>query len=302
MTRKPTQSCRRCRPWSDVAAPLNRREILRRTGAEFGTLALAALLKDQGLLDAHSSELAAALAPRPSHFRARAKRVIWLFMEGGPSGFDTFDPKPELQKRHGQRVEGIETHFGNPGPLLRPPYEFRQYGQSGAWVCEKMPAIARHVDDIAFVKSCYSESPNHSPAMYSMNTGINRPGFPSAGAWVTYGLGTANQNLPGYVVFPPGTGKGGAMNWGAGFLPSSYQGTLLRPTGQALLNLNRPDGVTPERQRKMLDLAAQINAEHLAAHPGEADLLGRIESFELAYRMQAEAPEAVNVDAESEAT
>src|SRR5687768_13381666 len=209
-----SQSCRRCRPASVPAAPTNRRDFLERTGAGFGMLALASLLNDRGLLAAGRASASPGnpLAPRPTHFAPRAKRVIWLFMEGGPSGFDLFDPKPELQKRHGQRIDGIETHFGNPGPLLRSPYSFKQYGQSGAWVCEKCPAVAGCVDDIAFIKSCHTESPNHSPAMYAMNTGISRPGFPSAGSWVTYGLGTENQNLPGYVVFPPGTGKGGAMN------------------------------------------------------------------------------------------
>src|SRR5687767_12323969 len=174
MNDRTAQGCRRTRPWTAPAPIANRRDFLKRAGAGFGTLALASLLKDQGLLAAEASPAASInpRAPRPLHRPARAKSVIWLFMEGGPSGFDLFDPKPELQKRHGQRVEGIETHFGNPGPLLRSPYEFKQYGQSGAWVCEKYPSIARCVDDIAFIKSCHTESPNHSPAMYSMNTGI----------------------------------------------------------------------------------------------------------------------------------
>ena len=307
MSKYPTQSCRQSRPWTAQPPVANRREFLKRTGAGFGMLALAGLLKDQGLLAAEAPVAGAGtlnpLSARAGHRAARAKSVIWLFMEGGPSGFDLFDPKPELQKRAGQKIDGIETHFGNPGPLLASPYSFKRYGQSGAWVCERYTEIAKHVDDIAFIKSCHTESPNHSPAMFSMNTGMARPGFPSAGAWVTYGLGSENRDLPGFVVFPPGTGKGGAVNWGAGFLPSSYQGTLLRTDGgRAILNLSRPKGVSPERQRKMLDLAREMNQAHLDARPAEADLLARIESFELAYRMQSQAPEAVNVDAETPET
>lgn len=179
-----TQSCRHTRPWAAPAPVADRREFLRRAGAGFGMLALASLLKDQGLLAAEAPSEAVPLAlnrlaARTLHRPARAKSVIWLFMEGGPSGFDLFDPKPELTKRAGQKIDGIETHFGNPGPLLASPYSFKQYGQSGAWVCERYTEIAKHVDDLAFVKSCHTESPNHSPAMFSMNTGIARPGYPA---------------------------------------------------------------------------------------------------------------------------
>jgi|SRR5579871_478715 len=284
----------------------NRREFLKRVGAGFGTLALASLLDQQGLLadtvETPASQTDNPLAPKVSHFPAKAKTVIWLFMEGGPSGFDLFDPKPELTRRNGQRVEGIQTHFGNPGPLLQSPYTFKQYGQSGAWVCEKYSTLANCVDDIAFIKSVYTDSPNHAPAMYQMNTGKTLPGYPSAGAWVTYGLGTLNRNLPGFAVLAPGVGKGGPNNWGAGFLPSAYQGTLLRPQGQPILNLNRPADLTRDDQRAMLDLAGKLNAAHQAQHPGEADLLGRIESFELAYRMQMEAPDVIDLSKETEAT
>ncbi len=221
-------------------------------------------------------------------------------MEGGPSGFDLFDPKPELTARAGQRVEGVETHFGNPGPLLASPFKFQQYGQSGAWVCEKYQALAQHVDELAFIKSVYAESPNHAPAMYQMNTGLVRPGFPSTGAWVTYGLGSENQDLPGFVVLPSDVGKGGANNWAAGFLPAGYHGTLLRTSGSPILNLQRPAGLTDGEQRAMLDLAAKLNAEHLERHPGEADLLARIQSFELAYRMQLAAPAATRLSDEPE--
>ena len=280
----------------------NRRQFLQRTGVGFGMLALAGLLDEQGLLAAEEGPRPGPLAPRMGHFPAKAKSVIWLFMEGGPSGFDLFDPKPELTRRNGERVSGIQTHFGNPGPLLKSPFSFKQYGQSGAWVCEKYPALAEWVDEMAFIKSVYTDSANHAPAMFQMNTGITRPGLPSAGAWVTYGLGTENQDLPGFVVLAPGVGKGGAANWSAGFLPSSYQGTLLRGKGQSILNLDRPADVTAGEQRAMLDLAGQLNTQHLEMHAGEADLLGRIESFELAYRMQIEAPRVVDLSRETAET
>jgi len=295
-----SDSCR-C---SKREAPLsNRREFLKRAGSGFGMLALAGLLKQQNLLaDDEPAKSASPLAVKAPHFAPKAKSVIWLFMEGGPSGFDLFDPKPELEKRNGQRVNHIQTHFGNPGPLLKSPYSFKQYGQSGAWVCEKYPTLAKCVDDIAFIKSCHTESNNHAPAMFQMNTGVTLPGFPSAGAWVTYGLGSENQSLPGYMVIPGSVGKGGPLNWGAGFLPSAYQGTVLRTQGQPILNLNRPNDLTREQQRSMLDLAATLNGAHAKQHPGEADLLGRIESFELAYRMQLEAPEVIDISKESDAT
>ena len=192
---------------------------------------------------------------------------------------------------------------GNPGPLMKSPFRFKQYGQSGAWVCEKYPNVAKHVDDFAFIKSLHSESNDHVPALYQINTGIARPGFPAAGAWVTYGLGSENQNLPGYVVLGNNQGiKGGPLNWHAGFLPSTYQGTLFRPEGNPILNLNRPDDVTREDQRRQLDLLARSTPSTCEAHPGEADLLGRIQSFELAYRMQAEGLRLIDLTQESEAT
>ena len=280
----------------------NRRQFLQKAGAGFGIVALAKLLDGEKLLAATDDRALHPLAPRAGHFPAAAKSVIWLFMEGGPSGFDLFDPKPELQKNHGKRIP-IETFFGNPGPLLRSPFEFKQHGESGTWVCDKYPNIARHVDDFALIKSCYAESSNHAPAMFQMNTGMVRPGFPSAGSWVTYGLGSENQNLPGYVVLGNTRGsKGGPLNWSAGFLPTTYQGTLFRSQGSPILNLTRPDHVQREDQRAQLDLMAQLNGIHRDAYPDEADLLARIQSFELAYRMQAEAMPLVDLTGESEET
>jgi uncharacterized protein DUF1501 len=280
---------------------VNRRHFLQRAGAGFGSMALMDMLAGQGLLAADSA-IDGPLTPRTLHFPAKAKSVIWLFMEGAPSAVDTFDPKPELTKRDGQKIQ-INVFNGNPGPLMKSPFQFKQYGQCGAWVCEKYPHVARHVDDFAFIKSLHSESNDHVPALYQINTGIARPGFPSAGAWVTYALGSENQNLPGFVVLGNNQGiKGGPLNWHAGFLPSTFQGTLFRPEGNPILNLNRPGDVTRADQRRQLDLLARLNDEHLQAHPGEAELLGRIQSFELAYRMQAEAVNLIDFSKETEAT
>ncbi|MCA9035393.1 MAG: DUF1501 domain-containing protein, partial [Planctomycetaceae bacterium] len=219
-----------------------------------------------------------------------------------PSAVDLFDPKPELTKNDGKRVD-IKVFFGDPGPLMKSPFRFDQYGQSGQWVCEHYSNVARHVDDIAFIKSCYSESDNHVPALYQINTGIPRPGFPSAGSWMTYGLGSENQNLPGYVVLENRQGvKGGPLNWGSGFLPSSYQGTLFRSQGSPVLNLKRPADITGSDQRRQLDLMREFNQKHLQHLPHERDLQARIESFELAFRMQSEAMDAVDLTKETAET
>jgi hypothetical protein len=280
---------------------INRRHFLQRAGAGFGSVALAHLLGAQELF-AEETAAAIPLAPRQAHFPAKARSVIWLFMEGAPSAVDMFDPKPELTKRDGQTIQ-IDVFNGNPGPLMKSPFQFQRHGQSGAWVCEKYPHVARHVDDFAFIKSLHSDSNDHVPALYQINTGIARPGFPAAGAWVTYGLGSENQNLPGYVVLGNNQGiKGGPLNWHAGFLPSTYQGTLFRPEGNPILNLNRPKDVTRDDQRRQLDLLVRLNAEHLQAHAGEFDLLGRIQSFELAYRMQTEGIRLIDFAQESPAT
>lgn len=269
-------------------------------------LALAGLLERDGLLAAGSEAESPQnpLAPKPPHFTPKAKSVIWLFMEGGPSAVDLFDPKPELSKHHGQQPkESIEVFFGSPGPLMKSPFTFQQYGESGAWVCDQYSNIARHVDDIAFIKSCHAESNNHAPAMFQMNTGMTRPGFPSTGSWVTYGLGTDNQSLPGYVVLQNSLGsKGGPQNWSAGFLPSVHQGTTFRAQGSPILNLNRPADLSREAQREMLDLAGTLNREHLKHNPGDPDLLARIQNYELAFRMQSEALALIDFSQEKEET
>jgi hypothetical protein len=273
--------------------------MLGRLGSGFGLLALADLFQQERLFAAGTS--AAASLP---HYAARAKSVIWLFMEGGPSAFDLFDPKPELAKNHGKTVPlKYGAFFGSPGPLMRSPFKFAQYGESGTWVCDQLPHMSRIVDDLALIKSCTAESNSHAPAMYQMNTGYTRPGFPSAGSWITYGLGSENRNLPGFVVMPKVSGtKGGTSNWGAGFLPGRFQGTLFRSGDSPILDLKRHESLTDAQQRSQLDLMGQLNLEHLERNPGAEELEARIQSFELAYRMQFEAVDAIDLSQETEAT
>jgi Protein of unknown function (DUF1501) len=250
------------------------------------------------------------LAPRPSHFPTRAKSVIWLFMNGGPSHVDTWDYKPELEKRDGKELEGFDRNTGffteQVGPVMRSPFRFAQHGQCGGWVSEIFPQMARHVDKMAFLHSCHTDSNNHSPALFKINTGSARMGFPCVGSWVTYGLGTETQNLPAFVVMYDTLGrgipKGHAQNWGAGFLPSIYQGTALKPQGAPLDDLVRPADQSDAQQRAQLDFLARLNRRQLEQTPGTPDLAARIESFELAYRMQMAAPEAIDLSQETEAT
>lgn len=293
-------------PCGRVANRLSRREWLGRAGGGAGLIGLSNLLAEQNLLAAPQAEgspdLGASLHPRRGHFPAKATSVIWLFMEGAPSAVDMFDPKPELDKRDGDTTD-IQAFFGNPGPLMKSPFSFKQYGECGQWVCDKYANVARHVDKMAFLKSCYSESNDHVPAIYQINSGLPRPGFPTAGAWVTYGLGSENQNLPGYVVLGNTQGaKGGPHNWGAGFLPSTFQGTLFRSQGTPVLNLNRQPRITQQDQRAQLDLMAELNDEHLRRHTGDAEFANRMDSFELAFRMQTEATEVVDLSRETQAT
>lgn len=296
MPQHPSSHCRR------YAQLGSRRELLARAGAGIGLLAMADLLRSEEQSSDSQPLHDDPLAPRAPHFSPRIKSVIWLFMEGGPSGVDLFDHKPELDQRDGQRID-INVFNGDPGPLMKSPFRFQQHGECGAWVSDKYPHIARHVDDIAFVKSCFTESNDHVPALYQMNTGVPRVGLPTAGAWVTYGLGSENRNLPGFVVIGNTKGiKGGPVHWSSGFLPSSYQGTLFRSQGSPILNLNRPLGVASQEQRAMLDLVANLNREHQQTHKGEPDLTARIESFELAYRMQTEAGDLADFSSESAQT
>jgi hypothetical protein len=291
---------------------LSRRDFLHRAGCGFGSLALAGLLDREGLLagptvaDASGSSALNPLAPRPPHFQAKAKSVIWLFMNGGPSQVDTWDYKPELAKRDGVELKGFDHKTGfftdQVGPLMKSHFKWKQRGGSGTWVSEIFPRLSRHVDDIAFVHSCFTETNNHSPALFQINTGLPRMGFPCVGSWVTYGLGSESQNLPAFVVMYDTLGrglpKGHALNWGAGFLPGIYQGTALNPQGVPIDNLLSEPALGAGRQRRQLDLLRRLNSEHARQHEAEAELTARIETFELAYRMQMAAPEALDVKGE----
>ena len=287
----------------------SRRDFLRLSGSGLGMLALAGLLDDPALAGADDSPINP-LAPRPPHFAGKAKSVIWLFMNGGPSQVDTWDFKPELEKRHNQELPGFDKNTGfftdQVGPLMKSPFKFARHGQSGAWASEIFPNLSGHVDDLAFLHGCHTETNNHAPALFEINTGMSRMGFPCVGSWVTYGLGTENQNLPAFVVMYDTLGrglpKGHSQNWGAGFLPGVYQGTALNGQGVPIANLERPRDLTDPAQRAQVDLLNRLNRHELEASPGEEALAARIESFELAYRMQMAAPEALDITGESEAT
>ncbi len=228
-------------------------------------------------------------------------------MYGGPSGIDLFDHKPELEEHHGKPypgAAGLQTFSGKVGPLMRPPFAFRPYGECGQTVSELYPNIARHVDEIAFLKSCHVETNVHDQALYQVNSGMTRLGFPSAGSWITYGLGSENRNLPGYVVMydPRGIPVGGSPLWASGFLPSTHSGTVFRAGATPTLNLKRPHGVSAAAQRRQLDLIALMNEDHRRLRPGEEVFEARVKSFELAYRMQTEAPAAADLSSETEET
>ena len=287
---------------------LTRRQALLRAGGGFGAIALAALLNAPAPAHALGASGRNPLAPRQPHTPGRAKSVIWIFANGGPSQVDTWDYKPELQRRDGKTLEGFDpkTGFfpGAVGPLMKSPFAWAQHGQSGTWAPDLFPNLAQHVDKMAFIHSCFTNSNNHSPALFMMNTGVTRMGYPCVGSWVTYGLGSVSENLPSFVVMsdPNGRGlpKGNALNWGAGFLPSVFQGTWLRPQGEAIANLKPPANLNEPRQRAQLDLLARLNRASLAQSAAESEMAARIESFELAYRMQTAAPEAFDVQHEPE--
>jgi hypothetical protein len=284
-------------------AALTRRDVLFRAAHGFGGIALESLLARDAPAAAPKNPLAA----REAHLPAKAKSVIFLFMVGGPSHIDTFDPKPALKKFAGAKLP--ESYGKVPGqftngdtPLLASPWTFKRHGECGREVSSLFPHLAQCVDDICFVRSFYTESVVHAPAMYQVHTGRILTGYPSMGSWVTYGLGNVSDSLPAYVVMPQpeGTPEGGTPCWGAGFLPAVYQGTLLRSGPNPILNLKPPAGMTPARQRATLDLLQKMNA--LDTAEDDSEMAARISSYELAFRMQSHAPEAVDLSRESEAT
>ena len=281
-----------------------RRNVLLDAAQGFGALALQHLLVKEASAAAPRVN---PLAPKQPHFAPKARSVIFLFMVGAPSQIDTFDPKPMLKKFEGQR---LPESFGKIGsqftdgttPILSSPWEFQKYGQCGAPVSTLYPHLAQHVDDICFVRSFFTESVVHAPAMYQVQSGRILMGYPSMGSWITYGLGSATENLPAYVVMPQpeGTPEGGTPMWSSGFLPAVYQGTLLRPGATPILHLKPPAGVTPERQRRTLDLLQAMNEIDEQASGNDTELAARISSYELAFRMQKHAPEAVDIQSEPE--
>jgi hypothetical protein len=288
---------------------LSRREALQQAGAGAGILGLASLLQDGGQLKADDDPTTHdPLAPKKTHFAAKAKRVIWLFINGGPSQVDTWDFKPELEKNDGKAIQGFDKFTGffanSVGGLMKSPFQFKKHGMCGKPVSEIFPNLAGHVDKMAFVHSCYGKSNNHSPALFMANTGYTQMGYPCVGSWATYGLGSISRDLPAFVVMsdPKGRGqpKGYSLNWGAGFLPSVYQGSWLKPTGDAIANLKRAKVLDAGRQRSQLDLLRDLNQEHFRERKSELELAARIESFELAFRMQSKAPEALDIESEPE--
>ena len=281
----------------------SRRDILRAAGHGFGALALEHLLH-RGLGAAESVN---PLAPKPAQLPGKAKSVIFLFMVGGPSQIDTFDPKPALKKYEGQPLPPsfgkVPSQFTTGDtPLLASPWNFRKHGQCGMDVSSLYPHLAECVDDICFVRSFYTESVVHAPAMYQVHSGRIIAGFPSMGSWITYGLGSESENLPSYVVMPQpeGTPEGGTPCWSAGFLPAVYQGTLLQRGPNPILHLKPPAGMTGSRQRNALDLLRQWN--EMDSADGNSEMAARISSYELAFRMQSHAPEAVDLTKENDAT
>jgi hypothetical protein len=299
------------RPANTFCGRTDRRDFLRTAGGGFTSAALAGMLAQDGFL---ASQAVAAdgktpyvnpLAPKNPHFKGKAKNVIFLFMYGGPSHVDTFDYKPDLYPLDGKTIQ-VKT-FGRgghkkEGRVVGPKWKFNQHGQCGKQVSTLFPHLANHVDDIAFLHSMTADSPIHGSAMLMMNSGHLLSGKPTIGSWVNYGLGTINQDLPGYVVMLDGKGGpiSGAKNWTSGYMPASYQGVVFRPNGTPILDLKNHRGMNDREQRKLLDHLNRFNSNHLADRVDNSDLAARIASYELAYKMQMSAPEAVDLDGEPE--
>ena len=286
-----------------------RRDFLSRAGAGFGALALAYLLQQEQLGATPTDAVTDPLAPKPPHFKAKAKSVIFLFMEGGPSHLDTFDPKPRLREMAGQKLPEsfgpIITAMGEvDAPLLADRRQWKQHGESGIWVSDWLPHMAECVDDLAVIRSCWGDGLNHANGVGQMNTGSILGGRPSLGAWVSYGLGTSNQNLPAFTVLCDSSGSviGGPRNWGPGFMPAVYQGVRLGPATEPFPNLNPPRGISADQQKGKLELLRAVNQQYAEDRPQYSELDARIRSYELAFHMQAEAPDAVNLSSETEAT
>jgi Protein of unknown function (DUF1501) len=287
--------------------PRSRRDFLARAGGGLGLLALLSLLEEKGQGQYRSSN---SLALRPPHFKARARSVIWCFLDGGPSHIDLFDPKPALQKLAGQPLPASYkrpvTSMGRTAytPLLASRQGFKQRGKSGLWISDWYPEIAGCADELAVIRSCYADGLNHVGSICQMNTGSILGGRPSLGSWALYGLGSVSENLPGYVVLLdyPEDPPGGSRNWSTGFMPPTYQGTKFRNDKMPILSLAPLQPVSAEKQRAKLDFIQTLNRRHFAARSEDDELEARIAAYELAYRMQSAAPEAVDLAKETPET
>ncbi|MDC0935649.1 DUF1501 domain-containing protein [Pirellulales bacterium] len=282
----------------------SRRAFLSHSFNGIGAMALSAMMANEA---AASRDIADPLAVKLPHHRRKAKNCIFLFMQGGVSQMDSFEYKPVLNQLHGKPLNRVPAISGElqgrlafPHVTIGSPFQFRQHGESGRWMSELLPHLATHVDDMAFVHGIKTDNQNHGPSTLHVTTGSQFPGHPSVGSWINYGLGSSNQDMPGYVVIqdPRGAPVNGAAVWANGYLPAAYQGTLLRPTGPPILNLQRSESVSREQQRRELDSLGWLNRRHLDDRPGASELEARISAYELAFRMQTAAPELVDISSE----
>ncbi|MBX3422706.1 MAG: DUF1501 domain-containing protein [Pirellulaceae bacterium] len=277
---------------------VRRREWLQRQGAGLGSLALSTLLSKE-------VQATGSLSGKTQHHPARATSVIWLFMNGGPSGIDLLDHKPALERYAGQPFPGeLKTLFPYPGPIMPSPFKFRRYGECGAAVSQVLPHLAHQVDKLTFLQACVSEEQNHVPACYMMNTGSRQMGSPALGSWASYGLGRESNDLPDFVVMYDhrSSPEGGASLWGSGFLPGQYQGVTLRPKKSPILYIDRPGDLSQSTQHAQQRLLKSLNRQHAQQHPFSSELEARIRSFETAYQMQASVPNLVDLSSETQAT
>jgi hypothetical protein len=277
---------------------MNRRDVLRMMGAGFGTVGLASMLR---------AEDAGPMAPKAPHFAPKAKRVIYLFLNGGMSHIDTFDPKPELTKRDGQAPPGGKVYIDRAsGNMMASPFKFQKYGQSGLEVSEIFPKIGASIDDFCVVRSMYTDIANHGPAISLMNVGHRLGGRPSMGSWITYGLGTEDQNLPGFIAMCPGLPYSGPNLWSSGFLPSSHQGVYIplreKEIDKLIPNIRNAQGLPDKEQTRQLSLLDKLNRQYMDRLGPQPELESSIQSMEVAYQMQTSAPEAFDISKESETT
>ena len=289
---------------NDPISPLSRRHFLWNSGGGLGAIALAWMLNRDSLKAAESSALSA-IQP---HFTAKAKRVVQVFCAGGVSHLDTFDYKPELEKMDGKSLEGKGENlgfFGQPGRLMKSVYEFNQHSKSGAWVSNLLPQLSQCVDDVCFIHSMVAKSNNHTPAAFQMNSGFTLNGFPCMGSWLSYGLGTENENLPAFVVLPDPRGlpAGGSINWTSGFLPATHQGVAFRTqSGEPVPDLQTPKSISSTARLADMQLLATMNREFADGHPGDEAFTARLRAYELAAQMQASIPEATDLSSETDMT